>query len=221
MEVHWLGRIGSPSSRPRATARRTLPAAAAVVALLVGTIGLAGRDDSGDSPDPAASTSATAATVRSERSAADTASRYAVLLGGESMFNPQARGAIVDSIAAPAKRESLRSGFDADYTTAFNKQIGLDAAGRPPRGSDFVNRTMPAGAKVTAYVGDTATVAVWCSGLFGVTGPESPGPESSWFTITLTLQWAEGVWKLVEFEQKDGPEPGAAEVEDFGQAPAL
>lgn len=220
MEVHWLGRIGDPSSRPRATARRTIPAAAGVVVLLVGAIALAGRQNSDASPGPAASPSATADTARSERSAADTASRYAVLLGGESMFNPQARGAIVDSIAAPAAREMLRDGVDADYGAAFNEKIGLDAEGRPPKGSTLVSRTMPAGTDVELYNDDTATVAVWCSGLFGVRGPESKAPvKSSWFTLTLTLQYVQGAWKLTGFEQTSGPEPGSAE--DFGQTPAL
>lgn len=70
-----------------------------------------------------------------------------------------------------------------------------------------------------AYQDDTATVAVWCSGLFGVMGQASKAPvKTSWFTMTITLTWSADGWKLSEFTQKDGPEPSRGQ---FGQAPPL
>ncbi|MFF3460480.1 hypothetical protein ACFYXH_40620 [Streptomyces sp. NPDC002730] len=135
------------------------------------------------------------------------------------MFTPAARHAIVDSIADPAERGELQAGLDADYSAAFNERIGLDASGRPPQGGVFVSRTMPAGTTVKAYEGDTATVAVWCSGLFGVTGKDSKAPvKTNWFTMTIKLKWAEGGWKMTAFTQAEGPEPARGE---FGQAPPL
>lgn len=223
----WVERRLSMASSPPRSARpprHTLIASAGVVVVLLGAIAIAGRSSSGSGPvsPPAATADATAtsaASVPSERGAAGTAARYAATLGGESMFTPEARRAIVDAIAAPGRRGELQAALDADYTAAFNERIGLDANGRPPQGSVFVSRTMPAGTTVTAYNGDTATVDVWSSGLFGVTGKASKAPiTTNWFTMTIKLTWSADGWKLAEFTQTDGPEPTSRG--DFGQAPA-
>jgi hypothetical protein len=69
---------------------------------------------------------------------------------------------------------------------------------------------------------DEATVDVWCSGLFGLTGKgvkEIP-LETSWFTITMTLRWTDTGWRLAGSEQVDGPEPESA-AGKYGQAPQL
>jgi hypothetical protein len=123
-------------------------------------------------------------------------------------------------VADPDEREKLQQAFDADCTADFNRKIGLDSEGRPPTGAIFISRTLPAGTVVRTYHPQEATVDVWCSGPFGLTGKgvhEIP-IKSSWFTMTVTVRWTPDGWRLSEFSQKDGLEPTSAAAA-FGQAP--
>jgi len=200
---------------------RSLVTVVGVVVVLIAAIAFANRggDDAstktGSTDKPA--TSPTAATgktpvksgfARDEQGAQSAAANYAVELGSDRMFNTAQRHGIVQTIADPSSVNRLQSGFDADYSAAFLKQIGLNEDGSAPTGVTFVNRTLPAGAKVTSFNSSTATVAVWCNGLFGLTGDSSTNPvTSSWFTLTMKLNWSGGDWKVLETSQKTGPTP--------------
>ncbi|GAA2105341.1 hypothetical protein GCM10009801_81660 [Streptomyces albiaxialis] len=145
---------------------------------------------------------------KSEQGAESAAANYAMALGGDGMFREDSRHEIVEAVAAPSALDKLQSGFDADYSRSLNKSIGLDEKGKAPSGSTFVNRTMPAGTDVKKYGSDKATVAVWCTGLFGVAGEKSTKPvTASWFTITFQLEWSDGDWKVTDSKQKKGPTP--------------
>ncbi|MER6999095.1 hypothetical protein [Streptomyces sp. NPDC000410] len=146
--------------------------------------------------------------ARDEQGAQSAAANYAVALGSDGMFNEQSRHDIVDSIADSSTRSELQSGFDADYSPAFLAQIGLKADGSAPAGATFVNRTLPAGAKVNNFTSNAAEVDVWCVGLFGLTGEQSTKPVTSgWFTVTVKLKWNGSDWKVLETSQKTGPTP--------------
>jgi hypothetical protein len=146
--------------------------------------------------------------ARDEQGAQSAAANYAVALGSDGMFNKDRRQAIVATVADASALENLRSGFDADYSAGFLSQIGLNADGTAPDGMTFVNRTVPAGTKVTHYAGDSADVDVWCMGLFGLTGEKSTKPVTSgWFTVSIKLKWNGSDWKIVRTSQKTGPTP--------------
>jgi hypothetical protein len=143
-----------------------------------------------------------------KQGAQSAAANYAVALGGDGMFNPQRRHAIVQAVSAPSARKKLQSGFDADYSTGLNKKIGLNAAGKAPAGATFVNRTIPVGTDTAAYDSGNATVDVWCTSLFGIAGKQSTKPvTSNWFTVTFHLAWAGSDWKITSTSQKSGPTP--------------
>ena len=128
------------------------------------------------------------------------------------MFNKTARDRLVEAVVAPEAQDRLRAGFDADYSESFNEKIGLSPEGDAPEGATFANRTMPAGTHLTTYEGSEADVAVWCSGLFGITGNDSPTPvRSNWFTMTMKLKWTQDDWKLSSFTQKQGPTPKSSD----------
>ncbi|GGX29334.1 hypothetical protein GCM10010297_58600 [Streptomyces malachitofuscus] len=207
---------------------RSLVTVVGVVVLLIAAIAFANRggDDSdpaesaGDSPKSAATApsgekpvSAKAAGIpagfaHDRQGAESAAANYAVALGSDGMFNAARRHEIVQTLADPRSADSLQSGFDADYSAEFLKAIGLDKNGKAPAGSTFVNRTVPAGTKVTDYKDDAATVEVWCNGLFGLAGEKSTNPvTSSWFTVTMKLNWSGDDWKVLETTQKTGPTP--------------
>ncbi|MFJ2234242.1 hypothetical protein [Streptomyces sp. NPDC087859] len=230
-------------ARPRArSSSRSLVTVVGVVVLLIAAIAFANRggDDSssktGASDKPEVSTTAASGTkpvaagfAHDAQGAQSAAANYAVALGSDGMFNTSRRHEIVQDVADPTSLDRLQSGFDADYSAGFLKKIGLSEDGSAPTGSTFVNRTLPAGTKVTSFSNSAATVEVWCNGLFGLTGQSSTNPvTSNWFTVTMKLNWSGGDWKVLETSQKTGPTPvtgdnpvsGADEigkaVEEFG-----
>lgn len=137
------------------------------------------------------------------------AANYAVALGGTDMFNAGARHRIVGAVYAADAAGASLSALDKAYTNpAFLQRIGLRTDGTAPAGLVFVSRTDPAGARLDAFNGDTATVSVWYSSLFGLAGEGSTNPVTeSWYTNTFDLKWTSGDWKITGFRQKDGPTP--------------
>lgn len=217
--------------RPARSSSRSLITVVGVVVLLIAAIAFANRGGGGGSDDDASGGAAkdptsqpTAPTgvrpvkgnadgiptgyAQDEQGAQSAAANYAVALGSDGMFNKDRRQTIVEAIADASALDKLRSGFDADYSPDFLAQIGLNADGSAPVGMTFVNRTMPAGTKVTSYAGGTAEVNVWCMGLFGLTGEKSTKPVTSgWFTVSIKLKWNGSDWKVLETSQKTGPTP--------------
>lgn len=220
---------GGPRRSGRSSSR-SLVTVVGVVVLLIAAIAFANRggDDGssggggGDGAKPGADP--TAATgerpvdgktggipsgyAKTAQGAQSAAANYASALGSDGMFNPTRRHEIVQAVADSGSVDKLQSGFDADYSPAFLKKIGLTDQGAAPAGSTFVNRTLPAGTKVKSYNDSSATVEVWCSGLFGLTGEGSTNPVTgSWFTVTMKLHWSSGDWKVMDSSQKNGPTP--------------
>ena len=62
----------------------------------------------------------------------------------------------------------------------------------------------PVLSKVTAYDGDTATVAVWVTAVLGTDRLGSL--DQAWATETVTLVW-DGDWKLTAYDSVPGPVP--------------
>ncbi|RRQ68156.1 hypothetical protein CQW39_36755 [Streptomyces griseofuscus] len=224
---------GGAPRRPGRSPSRGLITVVGVVVLLIAAIAFANRGDhsSGNTSTPKSSrphTSPTSPTgthpvqtktngipsnfAHTGQGAESAAANYATALGSDGMFNTERRREIVQAIADPGTVNTLQSGFDADYSAAFLKKVGLNADGSAPKGSTFVNRTMPVGTKVTSYSNSAATVEVWCGGLFGLAGDTSTNPvSSSWFTMTMKLSWSNGDWKVLESAQKTGPTPVAGD----------
>lgn len=89
---------------------------------------------------------------------------------------------------------------------------GLDAQGQPPTGLTFVSRTVPVGTRTDGYTADSTKALVWCTGLEGLAGTSSTKPVSAnWFTLTLSLRWTGGDWKLTDFSTQNGPAPVPAD----------
>ncbi|MFC7987528.1 hypothetical protein [Streptomyces sp. NPDC057336] len=200
---------------------RSLVTVVGVVVLLIAAIAFANRGggDSGSS-DAAADkpkTSSTAPTgttpvqsgfAHDEQGAQSAAANYAVALGSADMFDKAKRSSILQAIIVPSRAADFGATLDKAYSPQFNKAVGLNEDGSTPKGYTFVSRTSPIGTKVAESSADSATVEVWCSGLLGLAGKNSTTPvTSSWFTITMKLEWVDGDWKIVTHSQKDGPAP--------------
>ncbi|MGW7332181.1 hypothetical protein ACWGIU_27025 [Streptomyces sp. NPDC054840] len=215
-----------PTRRTPRTSR-SLITVVGVVVLLIAAIAFANSgpdtpsDPASDKPPTDASTAATGTNpvtgksagipkgfAHDEQGAQSAAANFAVALGSDGMFNTARRHAIVDTVSDDSTRAKLQAGFDADYSAGLLSQIGLTKDGLAPAGSTFVNRTVPAGTKVKNFAGETATVDVWCVGMFGLTGEKSIRPVTSgWFTLSVSMKWNGSDWKVVETAQKDGPTP--------------
>ncbi|MFJ3171883.1 hypothetical protein ACIPJK_14015 [Streptomyces roseus] len=217
---------GTPRRTPRAS--RSLVTVVGVVVLLMAAIAFANR--SGDTPTPPSadtppSPSSTTATgtrpvdgkngtipagfAQNEQGAQSAAANYAVALGSDGMFDSVRRKAIVQAVYAPDVAAARQSNLDSVYTDAqFLARIGLDPAGKAPKGLQFISRTNPVGTKVEKFSTDAASVSVWHSTLFGLAGEGSKNPVAeSWYTNTFELRWTNGDWRVTDFTQKDGPAP--------------
>lgn len=146
--------------------------------------------------------------ARDEQGAQSAAANFAVALVSAEILKPDRRQEIVGQIFVPVKVPELEAKFDKAYDQEFLDKVGLDKNGNAAEGMTYVSRTAPVGTKVTAYTDSTATVEVWCTGVFGTAGVGSTNPVTNdWFTMTLDIQWAGGDWKVASFSQKEGPAP--------------
>lgn len=130
-------------------------------------------------------------------------------LVSDGMFDKERRREISDAVYAPDVAAARKDDLDKVYSQeSFLTSIGLNPDGKAPEGLTFISRANPVGTKIEKYLGDTATVAVWYSALFGLAGEGSKNPVSeSWYTTTYELKWTDGDWKVTDFAQKDGPVP--------------
>ncbi|UQX02186.1 hypothetical protein [Streptomyces sp. RerS4] len=223
-----------PYTTPRRTPRPTrgLITVVGVVVLLIAAIAFANR--SGDTPDtptankpPEASTTAPTGTspvttksagipkgfAHTEQGAQSAAANYAVIMGSDGMFKRDTRHAIMDGVYTPEAAGRLKAPQDAAYSAAFLAKLGLDANGIPPQGSTFVSRTVPVGTRVESYTATTAKIAVWATGLIGMSGDKSTDPvRTTWKTWTFELTWVDEDWKVAADSQQDGPAPVPGDV---------
>lgn len=160
-----------------------------------------------------------------EQGAQSAAANYAVALGSAGMFVRDQRRAIAAAVYAPTVAAARKGALDKVYSDVdFLANIGLSPDGTAPAGQTFISRSNPVGTKVVKFNGDTASVAVWYSALFGLAGDGSKNPVSeSWFTNTFELKWTNGDWKVTDFTQKDGPAPvgrdqAASSAEEMAEA---
>lgn len=221
---------GGPRRTPRAS--RGLITVVGIVVLLVAAIAFANR--SGDTPDTTTSdkapdTTSTAPTGTSpvttktagipkgfahdEQGAQSAAANYAVALGSDGMLKKDLRHALVDGIYTPEAAAQRKGAQDAAYSPAFLATLGLDANGNAPQGSTFVTRAVPVGTRVESYGPTTAKVAVWYTGLVGMSGAKSTTPvRTTWKTWTFELSWTGDGWKVASDSQQDGPAPVPGDV---------
>lgn len=229
-------RDGDPyggSRRGGRSSSRSLVTVVGVVVLLIAAIAFANRgggdsaaDDgggggSGDSPK-ASSTAASgkkpvdgkAAGIPSgfahdKQGAESAAANYSVALGSAEMFDKERRQEIVTAVYTPDAAAARQADLDKAYSsTEFLANIGLDKNGQAPSGQTFVSRVIPVGTKATASNASDASVEVWYTSLFGLSGEGSTNPVTeSWYTTTYQLKWVSNDWKVTDFQQKDGPVP--------------
>ncbi|MFE6986516.1 hypothetical protein [Streptomyces griseus] len=230
------GDPGHPHARRPVRNSRSLVTITAVVVLLVAAIAIANRGGgSGDAASPGAKSRGTAGSTptaptgtkpvqgkngtiasgfaHDEQGAQSAAANYAVALGSAEMFTKESRDRILDTVYSPAAADKIRAPQDQAYSTEFLAHLGLDPEGNAPEGSTFISRTVPVGTKVLAFEGDTAKVAVWYTGLVGMSGQDSTKPVSTtWKTWTAQLSWSGGDWKVTAASESDGPAPVPGDV---------
>ncbi|MBB1255650.1 hypothetical protein H3146_20150 [Streptomyces sp. OF3] len=217
---------GAARSAPLRPGRNVLMVVG-VVMLLIGAIAVAtraGEDDGrgGNSREQAQPTAPTgvkpvgsgadgipAGFARTEQGAQSAAANYVVLLGGDGMYDDGRRARIIDAVYSPKVAAKRRDDINKVYgDSGFLGRIGLKEDGSAPRGMTFVSRVSPVGTNTLAFDDRTAKVEVWYSALFGLAGKDSENPVTeAWYTNTFDLEWVGGDWKIVDFEQVDGPAP--------------
>ncbi|MFC8675419.1 hypothetical protein ACFUEN_22445 [Streptomyces griseorubiginosus] len=219
---------GGARRTPRSSSR-SLVTVVGVIVLLIAAIAFANRGDntsdstatgagsepkssstaaSGETPVQSTANGVPTGFAHDVQGAQSAAANYAVALGSTGMFAKATRDSVLQAIITPSRVPGLEAALDKAYTAEFNQSLGLNPDGTAPTGYTFVSRTTPIGTKVTQTSAATTTVDVWCGGLLGLAGTNSTNPvTSSWFTITMKLEWAGNTWKIVTHSQKDGPSP--------------
>ncbi|MFI1208454.1 hypothetical protein ACH4UV_12705 [Streptomyces sp. NPDC020802] len=223
-DVYGGARRGGRSSS------RSLVTVVGVVVLLIAAIAFANRggDDSGSGAAADGDKAESAPTAASgnrpvetkaggipsgfahdRQGAESAAANYAVALGSADMFDIGRRHEIVDTVYAPDVAADRQPGLDQAYSNEkFLTNIGLGKDGSAPSGQTFVSRVIPVGTKVKSASSQSASVEVWYTSLFGLSGDNSTNPVSeSWYTTTYELKWVGSDWKVTDFQQKDGPVP--------------
>ncbi|MCC5481043.1 hypothetical protein [Streptomyces barringtoniae] len=220
---------GGAPRRPTRSSSRSLITVVGVVVLLIAAIAFANRGDRSSgggsttkSDKPASAPTAPSGTrpvntksagvptgfAHTEQGAESAAANYSVVLVSADILKPSMRSEIVRQVFVADQQAALTDKFNKAYSKQFLSNIGLDENGNAPVGHTYVSRTAPLGTKTTSYSDSTASVEVWCTGVFGMAGNDSTNPVTSdWFTLTLQLQWSDGDWKVNSFSQKDGPAP--------------
>ncbi|MGW7063872.1 hypothetical protein ACWGHM_35960 [Streptomyces sp. NPDC054904] len=232
---------GTPRRTPRAS--RGLVTVVGVVVLLIAAIAFANQSQdpppnpasdkppTGNATNPTGTSPVTTKTAgipkgfaRDEQGAQSAATNYAVVMGSDGMYKRESRHAITDGIYTTNAAAMLKGPQDAAYSSAFLSKLGLDANGNPPQGSTFVSRTIPVGTRVESYTPDAAKVAVWSTGLIGMSGEKSTDPvRTTWKTWTFELVWSSDGWRISADSQQDGPAPvpgdvAASSAEDISKA---
>lgn len=210
------------------TSSRSLVTVVGVVVLLIAAIAFANRggddlpsDETDDSPKAAATAPSGEKPVQSKaagipsgfahnrQGAESAAANYSIALGSAELFDKDRRREIVTAVYAPDIAAARQTDLDRAYSNKeFLTNIGLDQNGKAPAGQTFVSRVVPVGTKATKATSDEATVEVWYTSLFGLSGEGSTNPVTeSWYTTTYQLTWIDEDWKVTDFQQKDGPVP--------------
>ncbi|MFE7838202.1 hypothetical protein ACFU53_19745 [Streptomyces sp. NPDC057474] len=219
---------GGTPRRPRSSSR-SLVTIVGVVVLLIAAIAFANRgggdsDTDGGSGDAKTETAPTAASgerpvttktggipsgfAHDQQGAESAAANYSVVLVSADILKPVRRSEIVQQVFAADKSADLEDSLNKVYSKDFLTKVGLDEDGNASAGSTYVSRTMPVGTTTTSYSDSTATVEVWCTGVFGMASESTTNPVTSdWFTMTLQLRWENDDWKVDSFAQKEGPAP--------------
>ncbi|MEU2059452.1 hypothetical protein [Streptomyces sp. NPDC013455] len=220
---------GGAPRRPHRSSSRSLVTVVGVAVLLIAAIAFANRggeeggDDTAKGSNPRTSPTAPSGThpvqtktnnipsgyAHTEQGAQSAAANFAVALGSADMFNTARRHDIITTVYAPDVAASKQSALDNAYSNEkFLSNIGLTKNGIPPQGQTFVSRVIPVGTKVISMDTGSATVEVWYTSLFGLSGDSSTNPVTeSWFTTTYEMTWVNDDWKITDFQQKDGPVP--------------
>ncbi|MFE2107050.1 hypothetical protein ACFXAF_14420 [Kitasatospora sp. NPDC059463] len=168
----------------------------------------AGPAPSGDQPVTTTVNGIATGFPHTDQGAQSAASNYAVAIGSADMFRTDTRHTIITTIADPTAAPTLQSRLDQGFGGDTVARYGLDAQGRAPKGLTFVSRTVPVGTKSVGYTDVETKVEVWCTGLTGLAGERSVLPVvASWFTLTLSLHWTGGDWKLTDYTSRQGPAP--------------
>lgn len=144
------------------------------------------------------------------------AANYTVQLWSNAMITSATRHELVATLSAPAALTNLQSKFDASYNY-LNSQMGLKD-GQGPAGEDLVCRAVPVGTEISDYASGHPVVSVWATTLFGLAGSGSRYPVTeNWKTVTLTLDWVNGDWRVSAYSDSDGPTPisGSQQASDY------
>jgi hypothetical protein len=156
--------------------------------------------------------------AHTQEGAVAAATNFVSVVDGPMIVQPDKYRKAIVSLAAPEASSQLQS--EGEKTMASLQNVsGL--ATYAQQGRTIVFRTVPLSYRVESYDESAAQVSIWTEGLLAVDGVLPP--RQTWTTVTTTVKWVDGDWKLIRIGAyaagSEGPVP--AVTQPSAQAPAL
>jgi len=146
--------------------------------------------------------------AHSRQGALAAATNYAIVLGGDLVFDTQRRHKAVALLAAPEARAELQLAWDR-AVPVLRKALRLPADG--PVADKIVLRTASFGHSIERYDDASARVSIWTVALAGST--TGIPVQSGWGITTIDLKWVGGDWKEVRATTRAAPTPLSLDTE--------
>ena len=134
--------------------------------------------------------------------AAAAATNYAAALNGSLILDPEKLRAAVQTVTASGSLQRMLETTEQTLDSA-NNAFGLITNAR--NGVALTIRFVPVAWHLDRYDATEAQVSIWAVAVFAEAGVLTP--RQNWMTVTYSLAWLQGDWKLTDAGATPGPVP--------------
>jgi hypothetical protein len=134
------------------------------------------------------------------------ATNYAIALNGSLILDPDKLRAAVQTVTGPGSLQRMLQSTEQTLDSA-NNAYGLITNAR--NGVAVIIRFTPVAWHLDRYDGTEAQVSIWAVAVFAEAGVLTP--RQNWMTLTYSLAWLGGDWKLTDAGATPGPVPSITE----------
>ena len=132
--------------------------------------------------------------AKTEEGAVAAATNFTLLTTRDALVEEEALARALQTLAAPAWQDDARSQAETGAKFLSNRYgPGAQIAGAVLRYN------------VAEFTGDTAVVDLWAVSV--ATGTKRPTVDEIWSTLTVSLAWVDGDWRVTASASEQGPAP--------------
>jgi hypothetical protein len=134
------------------------------------------------------------------------ATNYATVINGSLVLDPEKLRAAIRTVTAPGSLQRLLTNTEQTLDSA-NSAYGLITNAHS--GIAVIVRFIPVAWHLDRFDGTEAQVSIWAVAVFAEAGVVAP--RQNWITVTYSLAWLGGDWKLTDAGATPGPVPSVTE----------